>query len=192
MKLKFKRIISGLLVLILVRGSALATSFTDVDEAAPYADAAEYLSEIGVMQGDAQGNFNPDKTVTRAQMAAIICRMLGETENLSTDGDRFTDVPESYWANGYIVKAAELGIIGGYRDGSFKPENAVTYEQAVAIIVRAFGYEKEAVAAGEYPDGYLAIAQSLGLLDHVNVKSGTPLGRGYTAMILYNCYHSYV
>lgn len=191
--MKLKCAVAGLLGLILIGGSASAVSiFPDVDENSPYAEAAEYLNDIGVMSGDTNGNFNPDQTVTRAQMAAILCRVLGETEDLPTDGDRFTDVPSSYWANGYIVKTAELGIIGGYQDGSFKPGNAVTYEQAVTMIIRAFGYEDEASSAGGYPDGYLAVAQNLGLLNNVGSKSGKSLDRGSVAIIIYNCYHSYV
>lgn len=182
----------GLAVLLLTVPARASAAFPDVDENAPYAEAAEYLNDIGVMNGDTNGNFNPDQTVTRAQMAAILCRVLGETEDLPTDGDRFTDVPASYWANGYIVKAAELGIIGGYQDGSFKPGNAVTYEQAVTMVIRAFGYEDEASSAGGYPDGYLAVAQNLGLLNNVGRKNGKSLDRGSVAIIIYNCYHSYV
>lgn len=192
MKHKIRQILALLLAILLLTSTALATSFPDVDESAVYADAAEYLNEIGVMQGDTQGNFNPNQTVTRAQMAAIICRMLGEADNLVTDGARFTDVPVSYWANGYIARGAELGIINGYQDGTFKPGNTVTYEQAVTMLIRSLDYENEANAAGGYPDGYLTIAQNLVLLKEVNAKSGMPLDRGNVAVILYNCYHSYV
>lgn len=69
--------------------------FPDVADDAPYAEAAEYLNDVGIMQGDEKGNFNPDKTVTRAEMAALICRMLGETENLAK-ANTFTDVPVSH------------------------------------------------------------------------------------------------
>lgn len=176
-----------LLACLLLSTSALsAASFPDVDEAALYADAAEYLSEIGVMQGDAQGNFNPDKTVTRAQMAAIICRMLGETENLAADGDRFTDVPEDYWANRYIVKAAELGIINGYQNGSFKPENTVTYEQAVTMIVRVMNLEESALVAGGYPSGYVSVAEEYGFTHQLLTQSGDLMTRGQIAILVYN------
>lgn len=164
-----------------------AASFPDVDEDAAYAEAAEYLNEIGVMQGDAQGNFNPDNMVTRAQMAAIICRMLGETEDLPTDGNRFTDVPEFHWANGYIVKAEELGIINGYQDGRFKPENTVTYEQAITMAIRAIGGEELAQEGGGYPYGYLEVAESNGLLAGLPFQSGANISRANIAILLHNC-----
>lgn len=177
----------GLAALLLTVPARASAAFPDVDENAPYAEAAEYLNDIGVISGDTNGNFNPDQTVTRAQMAAILCRMLGETEDLPTDGDRFTDVPASYWANGYIVKAAELGIIGGYQDGSFKPGNAVTYEQGIAMTIRAVGGEPEAEELGNYPNGYLAVADKNGLLKGISAQKGELLPRADIAILIHNC-----
>lgn len=188
-----KKYVSIMLCLCLGIGTLISeasASFPDVDENAPYAEAVEYLNEIGIMTGDTSGNFNPDKTVTRAQMAAIICRMLDETENLPTDGSRFTDVPESYWANGYIVKAAELGIIGGYQDGNFKPRNEVTYEQALTMVVRAMALEEEAIQAGGYPGGYIEIAHEHGYMNQLSAIQGDLLTRWQIAIILYNACNS--
>ncbi len=66
------------------------------------------------------------------------------------------------------------------------------YEQAAKMIVRSLGYENEANDAGGYPDGYLKIAQSLGLINGVAVSNEESLDRSMVAIILYNCYHSYV
>jgi len=167
-----------------------AASFPDVDEDAAYAEAAEYLNEIGVMQGDAQGNFNPNKNVTRAQMAALLCRMIGETENLAVDGSRFSDVPAAYWANGDIIKAASLKIISGYSDGTFRPNNTVTYEQALTMVVRAMALEEEATQAGGYPDGYIEIAHEHGYIDQLPAEKGDLLTRWQVAIILYNACNS--
>lgn len=186
MKHKIRQIPALLLAILLLTSTALATSFPDVDESAVYADAAEYLNEIGVMQGDTQGNFNPNQTVTRAQMAAIICRTLGEAENLITDGTRFTDVPASYWANGYIARAAELGIISGYQDGTFKPGNTVTYEQAITMVIRAANGDGEAQEIGGYPDGYITLALNFGLLNRIQGKIGDSLSRANVAILIYN------
>lgn len=166
--------------------TAAASSFPDVPDDAAYVEAVEYLNDIGVMRGNAQGNFNPDGYVTRAQMAAIICRMLGETEDLTTNGDRFTDVPASYWANSYIIKAAELGIVGGYQDGSFKPDNTVTYEQAVTMTVRATGGRYEAEMGGGYPEGYMGAAEYVGLLEGITAENGKPMLRSNVAILAYN------
>jgi hypothetical protein len=174
---------------LIVSPAFAESSFPDVDEHEEYAEAVEYLNDIGIMQGDTNGNFNPNSTVTRAQMAAIICRMLDETENLTTDDSRFTDVPTSHWANGYIVKAASLGIISGYQDGSFKPNDPVTYEQAVKMVVSAAGFSAEAAENGGYPDGFLAVADNNGFLTSISSEKGTPFTRSNVAILLYNYFN---
>lgn len=167
--------------------SAQAASFPDVDAGADYAEAINYVSEEGIIVGDSAGNFNPDRAVTRAQMAAIICRMLGETENLKKGND-FTDVPVSHWANGYINKAVELGIVSGFKDGTFNPSANVSYEQAITMVIRAAGGEIVAQASGGYPDGYLLAAEENGFLENISTKKGNPFPRRDVAVILYNYY----
>lgn len=185
MKHKLRRTLAYLLALTLLTCPAMAASpFPDVDENAEYAEAVEYLNDAGVMQGDDKGNFNPDKTVTRAEMAAIICRMLDETDLVTSD--MFSDVPTTHWANKYIAKAAELGIVSGYGNGRFGPNDSVTYEQAVTMVVRAWDMEVLAVAAGGYPDGYVATADEQGFLKGVQAQIGENLNRAVVAQILYN------
>lgn len=167
--------------------SAQAASFPDVDAGADYAEAINYVSEEGIIVGDSAGNFNPEQSVTRAQMAAIICRMLGETENLKKGND-FTDVPVSHWANGYINKAVELGIVSGFKDGTFNPSANVSYEQAVTMIVRAIGESENAQESGGYPDGFLFVARERGLLAGLSKEKGVPLSRSDVAVLLYNYY----
>ena len=60
---------------------SVSSGFPDVPATAPYAEAVKVLSEAGIIQGDTSGNFNPDRTVTRAQTAAVLCRMLGIEES---------------------------------------------------------------------------------------------------------------
>lgn len=192
MRRKIQCLLAGLLVCgFLTYPTFAASSFPDVDEYSEYAEAIAYVSETGIMVGDSNGNFNPDNSVSRAEMATLICRMLGETEGLQTSSD-FFDVPTNHWANIYVGKAVELGIVNGYGNGKFGPSDEVTYEQAITMIIRALDYENEAIGAGGYPNGYLVIAQNIGLLDGINAKKGAPLDRGSVAIIIYNCYHSYV
>lgn len=189
---KIQCLLVGLLVSVfLVRPAFAVPLFPDVDESSEYAEAIAYVSEAGIMVGDDKGNFNPDKLVTRAEMAAIICRMLDDEEGLEKSTD-FLDVPTNHWANAYVCKAVELCIVNGYGNGKFGPADDVTYEQATAMIIRTLGYENEANDAGGYPDGHLSIAQSFGLLEGIEASNGTPLNRASVAIMVYNCYHSYV
>lgn len=185
-----KHILKQLVVMILVGGMlicpTLAATFPDVDEDAEYAGAVEYISNVGIMIGDDQGNFNPNKYVSRAEMATIICNLLDEKEDLSTDGSIFSDVPDSHWANKYITKAVSIGAVSGYGNGNFGPSDTVTYEQALTMIVRAMGLEEEAVVAGGFPDGYIKIACDFGYTDWITAEKGDLLTRGQVVMILYN------
>ena len=186
-----KIFLRGAVVLIVISMfvvSAFAVSaFPDVDEDAEYAEAVSYVSEVGIMVGDENGNFNPDKTVTRAEMAVILCNMLGEAENLTTDGSIFTDVPAEHWANPYVVKTAELGLVTGYGDGRFGPADDVTYEQAVTMVVSAVGGEVEAQENGGYPNGFIDVADDNGILEGVVEKIGAPMTRKSVAFMIVNC-----
>lgn len=179
------------LTLLLIGGllccpALAASSFPDVPENASYAEAAEYLNEIGIMQGDTNGKFNPDNMVTRAQMAAIICRMYVETDVSAASNTSFSDVPKTYWASGYIAKASALGVINGRTDGTFGPNDSVTYEQALAMVLRAMGLTNEADSAGGYPDGYIKIADESGFSANLSASKGTALTRWQIAQLLYN------
>lgn len=187
MNRNFKTLATSLLAGCMLLVSVQAVSFPDVDANADYAEAIDYISKEGIIVGDSNGNFNPNQTVTRAQMAAIICRMLGETEGLEKKED-FPDVSTTHWANAYISKAVELGIVSGYKDGTFGPSTNVSYEQAVTMIVRAIGESENAQESGGYPDGFLFVARERGLLAGLSKEKGGPLSRSDVAVLLYNYY----
>ena len=187
MKFVQKRVFSALLACALLTCPASALSFPDVSQSSDYAAAVEYVSEAGVMVGDDQGNFNPDKIVSRAEMATIVCRVLKQTENLPTS-EVFTDVPATHWANAYIGKASELAIVGGYGDGIFGPSDPVAYEQAVTMIVRTIGEGDRASSYGGYPDGFLQAAQERNLLKGIQAVRGQGLSRSSVSVLLYNSY----
>lgn len=186
MRHKLHQTLAFFLTLTMLTCPALAVSpFPDVDENAEYAEAVEYLKERSIMVGDSNGNFNPNQIVTRAEMATIICRMLDETGDLSVS-DRFTDVPVTHWANKYVAKAAELGIVSGYGNGKFGPSDTVTFEQAVTMIVRAMDMGELATTAGGYPKGFLLVASEQGMTRSMDFQIGDPLDRASVAKIIYN------
>lgn len=182
-----------LLLAALLTVHAFGLSFSDVPAGVWYADAVSKVSGLGIMIGDEQGRFNPQKPVTRAEMAVIVCRVLELT--LDEDAylpvylvaENFSDVPESHWANGHINKASFLEITLGYGDGRFGPGDAVTYEQAVTMLVRALGGGDDAAAQGGYPQGFLRVADGLGLLSGLQgAVAGEPLSRANVAVLLSN------
>lgn len=88
-----------------------------------------------VVDGVGSGLFNPDQNITRAEFAAIVVRGLGlGRDNLPSS---FTDVAMSDWYNSAVITAAEFGLIQGFGDGTFRPNEQITREQAMVIIAKA-------------------------------------------------------
>ena len=172
--------------MMLSMGSAFA--YSDVEAGTTVSEAVGILSNLEILTGFEDGTFRPDETVTRAQMAAIICRMLGyEDQAQSSMGSTvFADVAADHWASGYVNVAQAQGIINGYGDGNFGPEDKVTYEQAIKMIVASLGYDLAAARKGGYPTGYLAIASAEGITKKANGKVGDAAARSTIAVLVYN------
>ena len=138
--------------------------FSDVPAGADYCAAVDALYDAGVITGDSNGRFNPQNQVSRAEAAAIICRMrgLGDTAKAGCE-TMFTDVPSTHWASGYIAVASELGVINGYGSGMFGPDDPVSYPQMVKMLICASGHGAAAEQAGGFPQGYISVASDLGI-----------------------------
>ncbi|MBR5239377.1 MAG: S-layer homology domain-containing protein [Clostridia bacterium] len=183
--MKSKVLALVLACLMLLSTPIFAATFTDVNENHDRYQAIDMLSSMDIINGFPDGSFKPDEPVTRAQMAALITRMF----NLGSSAvavEPFSDVAVTYWAASDIVSAKNRGIINGFPDGTFHPEDQVTYEQAVKMIVCALNYGLAAEQAGGYPNGYIQIASRLGILKGASQTQTAPASRGIIAQLLYN------
>lgn len=169
-----KKVLALVIALTMVLTTVAFASYPDVDANANYASAVELLSALKILQGDENGNFNPDNTITRAEYAAVVCRALGmeNAANSAKGATIFTDVAADHWATGYINLATQQGIVNGKGNGIFDPEGNVTYAEAVKMLVVALGYEPMASQRGGYPTGYLTVANSTKMTAGVSA-SGT-------------------
>ena len=141
-----KRALSLALAFVMVMGLMIvgtsAKSYTDADKIDNQV-AVEILGELGVMIGNDDGSFAPDRDVTRAEMAVLITRILyGNNLNVDQfkDMNTFTDVPD--WAEGFVNLCASLDIIAGRGNGIFDPDATVTSAEAALMLSRALGYFK--------------------------------------------------
>ncbi len=153
-----------------------------------YEGAVTRLVALGVITGYPNGDFGPNDTITRAQFAAVVVRSLGYEAIAETAKGvtKFSDVAANYWGAGYINLAVSLGVIKGYGDGKFGPEDKVTFEQAVTMVVRALGQEFLAEQKGGFPTGYLLQGKSIGFTDSVKGVAGTAATRGIVAQLVDN------
>jgi hypothetical protein len=162
----------------------LKVTFSDVKDTG-YFEPVKKLASLGILNGYPDGTFKPDGDITRAEFAAAVVRALGLGDNaeLVKKNTKFKDVQATHWASGYINIASDQGIIKGYEDGTFKPDNKVTYNEAITMLVRMLGYEPAVV--GEFPAGYVAKAREIGVTDDVKIK-GEFAPRGDVAIMLAN------
>ncbi len=169
------------LVLALVMSFSLmatANAFTDSDKInGTYEEAVEVLSALKVFQGYENGSFVPQGSITRAEVAAIIYRIVtGDVTNkqvgIYADYNKFDDVKSTSWYAGYVNFCANAEYIKGYDAKTFGPNDPVTGYQALAMILRAVGYDKNGEFTGAgWQTQTAAVGKKLGITD--NVSEGT-------------------
>ena len=126
--------------------------FLDVSVEAPYYEAVKYVYGLGLMVGTSDTAFSPNGVFTRAQVATILFRMENCPE--TAYAAVFPDVAEGQWFDQAIVWGNSKGILLGYDDGSFGPDNAVTLEQLLTILYRYAGSKDWDTAARADVTGY--------------------------------------
>ena len=178
-------------LLVVPAGAANATRFSDVADNYT-ATAIETLRLMGVLDGYSDGTFRPNAALTRAQF----CKMAVYAMDGSSELGRystvtiFPDVKPSFWASSYINMAAKKGVIAGFADGKFKPNQTVTAGQAVTILMRGLGYKDENMG-GVWPQGYMAEAKTCGLLKSTGITSAySALTRGQAAKLFLNLFEA--
>ena len=188
--MKMKKILATLVAAAMILTSVLsvsAASFTDVSDSDRYYEAVEILSALDIIEGYEDGSFRPDETITRAEAATIVDRLLGfNAVPTPYSGQTYTDVPTTHWASGYIQIGTAQGFIAGHGDGTFGPEDPVTFEQIVKMLVYAMGFGPMAEQVSVYPANVISIANQYDILEGVNGRNGEPAPRGMVAQIIYN------
>ena len=181
------KVLAMLVVFMMVVSTVAFAAFTDVAETSSYATAIEVGVDLGLIKGYDDNTFKPEGEITRAEFAAIVVRLLGQEAQAAgaAASTQFEDVPADHWAAGYVNIAVQAGVVNGYGNGNFGPDDLVAYQDAITMMVRALGYEPAIGSAG-YPTGYLTKAGDLGLTKNVNGTNGVPANRGTVAQIAFN------
>jgi len=181
-----KTVIALIVVFTMMLGTVAFASFEDV-KGTNVEEAVTTLTALDIISGYEDGTFGPDKTITRAEFAAVVTRALGLGDSgAEKTATQFTDVPEEHWASGYVSLASSMGIIVGHGDGTFGPDDEVTYEQAIKMLVAALGYEPAAKNNGGYPTGYMVVASQERITRGATGTPGQPALRGVVAQLAYN------
>ncbi|MDD3066285.1 MAG: S-layer homology domain-containing protein [Candidatus Gracilibacteria bacterium] len=125
--------------------------FGDVDSRQNFFDAIQFVKREGMVNGYKDGSFQPSNLINRAEFTKIIVntKYASEVATNKLTEKCFPDVALDAWFAPFVCLAKSKGIIAGYPDGDFKPENPVNLAEAVTIISNTFGLEIPAAASGE-------------------------------------------
>lgn len=174
--------------------------FTNIDShwAKP---ALEEMASKWIIDGQDGMPYQPDLKITRAEFAVMVAKGLGLTGSQET-AQRFRDVPYGTTSSAYIGAATKAGIITGFKDGTFKPNNLITREQMAIMMIRVMDYDKQSPKLRNSPAATLSkfkdsnkiqskeiVAQAVqeGIIQGVNATTFQPAGnatRGQAAVML--------
>ncbi len=213
---KYLAILMTLVFFISMFTGMSVNAFSDVTEDHQHNQAISYLAGKGVINGYEDGTFKPEDTITRAEFVKMLLEFLGfgniygdamvKTNFTDVDGKEMTITSKDengnettsvlnsgrHWAAGYIKLAVDKGVVNGYGDGTFGPDDPVKYEEAVKMIVCCLGRVEHAKTRAEnlklplWPDGYLSIGNDLMVGKATDYELGKNAGRSNVAQMLYN------
>lgn len=125
-----------------------SVSFRDIDDS--YAkDAIINLQRTGIVAGEGEGKFYPQRVITRAEASKIIVLALGLEQDLIS-AHAFKDVPKDSWYAGFVGALVKAGIIQGTSANTFSPQDQVTREQLAVLFIRALSLHTQSVEEKDY------------------------------------------
>ena len=178
-------LLSSTLVLgMLVMGGS-AAGYQDVDASNDHQEAIEVLQTVGIMTGDQNGNFNPDGSITRNEMAVVMAHLLNLDYDYYRGTNPFTDVPE--WAAPYVAACAAEGVVAGIGNGQYGGNNKVTAAEASLMIMKALGYFQNAEDFGtDWQVATIRQASYINLFANINATAESALTRAQVAQLVLN------
>jgi hypothetical protein len=124
--------------------------FTDVNTGLWYHEAVDYVLEKGVMEGNGNGTFTPNANLTRGQLAQILYNVAGKPE--VTTENPFTDVPDTQWYAKAVIWAAQAGVVEGYGNGKFGPNDKISRQDLAVMLWRYAGKPEATQTALDFTD----------------------------------------
>ena len=175
-----KKIISLFLTFLLLCSSVSVLAYSTES-------AQILLKSMNIMSGDENGNMNLEDNVTRAEFAKIAVNSSKYKNSVALGAaiSVFKDCTYQHWSAPYVKVAVTNGVLTGYPDGTFKPENTVLYEEAITVILKLLGYTNEDFG-NSWPYGQAGLAQNLSLNKNVSKGIGDTLTREDVLTLIYN------
>lgn len=180
--------------------NCFANDYTDLIVNENESSMYNILASYDIISGFPNGNFMPNRCITRAQMAKIAIVLKGYKDYTNDIKSNFSDM-NNHWAEKYVEFSNILHLVEGYDDNTFRPDDFVLYNEAVKIILKVIGYDDENVvdeniinkniknnnsyANNKGYNNYILKARKLGILDNIYNES-IYMTRRDIAKIIYN------
>lgn len=145
------------------------------------------LQNLNIMNGYEDGNLRLENTVSRAEFTKMMVSASKYKSYVATSifVSPFIDVTHKHWAAPYILVALENKMISGYLDATFKPENTVSYEEAITVVLKTLGYTDDDFGSS-WPYGQIGIANQIGITKGLTCTVGQEMTRGDIAILIGN------
>ncbi len=154
-----------------------------------YYKSTKKLKNLGLVSGYSNFKFRPENTITRSEFCAMTAKLLGINTILTPNSFEkvFNDIESNYWGAGAVLAMYGLGVINGDENKNFNPEDNITFQDAVKIMVSILGYQTIADNEGGYPVGFIMTANRLRLLNELDeAEMLDELTRGDAALLMNN------
>lgn len=147
---------------------------------------ADALVTLGIMKGYEDGSLRLENKIKRSEFITLVVNLLGYNSDTDIDNVKvtFTDINKNHWAFNNIKLAIKYDLVSGYPDNTIAPNNDVTYAEALAVVIRALGYES--TLKGEWPNNVVDKAEELKLSTNLKLEPNHKLTRGEMSVIVYN------
>lgn len=177
-----KQILSLALSLSLISSIAFASDNLSLE------DKAQKLVKLNIMSGYEDGSLKLENNITRAEFTTLTIKSLGKLEEAKKfENENFFKDAKKHWAKNFVNYAKQTSLISGYSDGSFKPDNNISYSEILTILIRALGYDSELNEELSWPENYIQKSIEIELIKDVKIddfsKNAT---RGDVAALVYN------
>ena len=150
--------------------------FNDVNDNHWAKDAILYIKEKGIIEGKTESLYKPEDSLTRAELSTIICRMLNLNNNSSSVSYKDT---KGHWAEKYISNISELGIVEGYGNGTFKPNQKVTRAEVAKVISKVLKLKNEQFKIVEIT-GFKDVLRTHWAYEYIEELTSKNVINGYT------------
>lgn len=122
-----------------------------------------------IMPADENGKLNLEKEISRGEMAQFVINAMGLSD-IKYNGleEDFADVAKEHASYNAVMLARSFGVVEGNGDGTYAPDRRISYAEALKMTVILLGYDPIAQARGAWQNGYLIVANTLGLTEGIN------------------------